>query len=82
MPQDNTQSRPPGRRMHVLVFRLGILGAFIAAFGVSLASFALFGCFCPPTLPPHEWDKQQKSNDSPVAPGSADEMPTTAIPAK
>ena len=43
-PADRTN---PGRsRIGVLVLRLGVLGVFVAALGVSLVSFALFGCAC------------------------------------
>jgi hypothetical protein len=34
------------RRLHVLIFRLGILSAFLVALGVALTGFALFECTC------------------------------------
>jgi hypothetical protein len=39
---------PPAkhRRLRVLVLRLGILGVFVAALGVAVTGFALFGCAC------------------------------------
>ena len=40
----------PVRRISVLLLRLGIAGLFLAALGITLTGFALFGCqACPPT---------------------------------
>jgi hypothetical protein len=43
--RESSDSRPP-RRLHVLILRLGILGAFLAALGTAAVGFVLFGCAC------------------------------------
>ena len=37
-------TQKPLRRISVLLLRLGVVGLFLAAAGLSLTGFALFGC--------------------------------------
>jgi len=60
----------PRRRITALAMRLGVFGFFLVAAAVSVASFALFGCFCPPQASQRSTNRDGLIVNPPDPPGS------------